>query len=68
MVRRKETTDHETITRITNELQRSKEAKVIERQFKDDQKLAERERKQAERERKREEKEASKYERGAEKK
>ena len=68
LVRRKESTDRETITRITNELQRSKEAKVIERQFKDDQKLAERERKQAERERKREEKDASKNERGAEKK
>ena len=60
LVRRKETTDSETITRVTNEMQRREEAKCIEKQLKDDQKLAERERKKAERERKREEKDASK--------
>ena len=68
LVRRKETTDRETISRITNEMQRKEEAKVIERQLKDDQKQAERERKQAEREKKQEEKEASKNARHAEKK
>ena len=66
LVRRKETTDRETISRITNEVQRREEAKlIIERQLEEDQKAM----KQVERERrKRDEKDAAKNARQVEKK
>jgi len=68
LVRRKESTERETITRVTNEKQRKEEAKAIEKQLREEQKEATRERKQAERERLREEKEASRSSKQAEKK
>lgn len=60
LVRRRESTDRETISRLTNEMQRREEAKAIEKQYKEEQKEAERERKQAERVRKEHDKEAEK--------
>ena len=60
LVRRRESTDRETISRLTNEMQRREEAKTIEKQYKEEQKEAERQRKQAERERKEQDKEAEK--------
>lgn len=67
LVRRRESTDRETISRLTNEIQRREEVKAIERQYREDQKEAGRERKQAERERKEQEKEAEKERKKAEK-
>lgn len=60
LVRRRESTDRETISRLTNEMQRREEAKAIEKQYKEEQKEAEREKKQAERVRKEQDKEAEK--------
>ena len=68
LMRRRESTENETITRITNEMQRKEEAKALERQLKEVQKEANRERKLAEKERKKEEKDAAKSARRKEKK
>ena len=65
LVRRRESTDRETISRLTNEMQRREEAKAIEKQYKEEQKEAERERKQAERVRKEQDKEAEKLQKKA---